>query len=287
MPMSMFKSFFCFHFTVVMVTAALVASAAEPSAEEKAVRQTAKAFTDAFNKGDAKAVAALWASDGDYSIGRVTVKGRDTIQKLYEEFFKAHPGSKMDVEVDSVRVYSPTVAVERGTASVTGSLDNSVYLDGQPIATAADYYQSAADLAETGEEANIPSEQPPANADPQAAPSNTADAQWLPLGVFEALQPDQKSSKMTFQISVNKDGIVRGNYYNTGDNTVKPIEGAVDKKTQRITWVVTDKDKIIFDTGLYNLTKDETAVLVHFSKDKTEQWTLVRLKQPQQASEEQ
>ena len=158
---------------------------------------------------------------------------------------------------------------------------------GQPIATAAEYYQSAADLAETGEQADIPSETPPANADPQTTPSNTADAQWLPLGVFEALQPDQKSSKMTFQIAVNKDGIVRGNYFNTGDKNAKPIAGAVDKKTQRITWVVQDKDKIIFDTGLYNLTKDETTVLVHFSKDKTEQWTLVRLKQPQQTDSQQ
>ena len=97
------------------------ARAAEPSAEEKAVRQTAQAFTDAFNKGDAKAVAALWAPDGDYSIGRDTVKGRDAIQKLYEEFFKAHPGSKMEINVESVRVYAPTVAIEQGTASVTES----------------------------------------------------------------------------------------------------------------------------------------------------------------------
>jgi hypothetical protein len=165
-------------------------------------------------------------------------------------------------------------------------VDNSVYVDNQPIATAAEYYQSAADLAQSGEEADVPSEQPPAN-DEQAAPANGADAQWLPLGVFEALQPDEKTSKMTFQIAVNKDGIVRGNYYNTGDDNVEPIEGAVDKKTQRVTWVVKDKDKIIFDTGLYNLTKDETPVLVHFSRDKTQQWTLVRLKQPQQAGVQQ
>jgi len=92
---------------------------------------------------------------------------------------------------------------------------------------------------------------------------------------------------MTFQIAVNKDGIVRGNYFNTGDSNVQPIEGAVDKKTQRITWIVKDKDKIIFDTGLYNLTKDETTVLVHFSQDKTQQWTLVRLKQPPQSATQQ
>jgi len=164
-------------------------------------------------------------------------------------------------------------------------VDNNVCLYGEPIATAADYYQSAADLAETGEEADIPSQQPPADADSQAVASNPADAQWLPLGVFEALQPDQKTSPMTFQIAVNKDGIVRGNYFNSGDNNVQPIEGAVDKKTQRITWIVKDKDKIIFDTGLYNLTKDESTVLVHFSKDNTQQWTFVRLKQPDQSQQ--
>jgi uncharacterized protein (TIGR02246 family) len=119
--MSTFKNLFCLIFAVVVVTATPVAYAAEPSAEEKAVRQTAQAFTDAFNKGDAKAVAALWAVDGDYSIGRDTVKGRDAIQKLYDVFFKAHPGSKMEVKVESVRVYAPTVAIEQGIASVTDS----------------------------------------------------------------------------------------------------------------------------------------------------------------------
>jgi hypothetical protein len=75
-------------------------------------------------------------------------------------------------------------------------------------------------------------------------------------------------------------GIVRGNYFNSGDNNVQQVQGAVDKQTQRITWVVADRKNIIFDTGLYNLTKDETMLLVHEGADKTEQWTLVRLKQP-------
>lgn len=84
---------------------------------------------------------------------------------------------------------------------------------------------------------------------------------------------------MLLQLAVNKEGIIRGNYYNTGDDNVRPIEGAVDKNTARVAWIVADKKDIIFDCGLYNLTKDETIVLVHFSKVKTEQWTLVRLKQ--------
>ncbi len=33
------------------------------------------------------------------------------------------------------------------------------------------------------------------------------------------------------------------------------------------------------ETGIYNLTQDETPLLVHFGKDRTEQWLLVRLNQ--------
>lgn len=154
--------------------------------------------------------------------------------------------------------------------------DGDVYNDGQPVATSADYYQSASDLAQTGAAANIPDE----NSADAGSDSTTqaADADWLPLGVFEAIEPNQKSSDMTFQLAVNKAGIIRGNYYNTGDNNVQELQGAVDKQTQRVTWFVKNRPQMIFDTGLYNLTKDEATVLVHQSADKTQQWTLVRLK---------
>jgi len=153
----------------------------------------------------------------------------------------------------------PAVAYDYGN-EVTYDGGN-VNLYGVPIATAAEYSQSAAELAEQGEEA------PPAN------------VQWLPLGVFAAVRGEEKNSKMLIQLAVDKAGVIRGNYFNTGDKNLQQIQGAVDKKTQRVSWIVADRDNIVFDTGLYNLTKDESTVLVHFGKDKTEQWTLVRLKQ--------
>jgi hypothetical protein len=160
--------------------------------------------------------------------------------------------------------------------------NNNVYLNDEPIAPAADYYQSAAGLAQAGEQANIPNQTPSANSQP-----DTANANWLPLGVFNALQPNEKTSDMMFQLAVNKDGIIRGNYFNTNDNNDQQVDGSIDKKTQRAAWVVDDKKNIIFDTGLYNLTKDETPVLVHMGKDKTEQWLLVRLKQKPNPSDNQ
>ncbi|MCI0333436.1 MAG: hypothetical protein L0228_09455 [Planctomycetes bacterium] len=137
--------------------------------------------------------------------------------------------------------------------------NGNVNLYGEPIATPAEYFQSAVDLAAKGKK------EPPQN------------VEWLPLGVFAAVRGVEKSSNMMFQLAVDKAGTVRGNYFNTSDKNEQHIEGAVDTKTQRVAWIVEDRANIVFDTGLYNLTKDETPVLVHFGKDKTEQWTLVRL----------
>lgn len=95
--------------------------AAESTAVDDAIRQSAKAFEDAYDRGDAKAVAALWAPDGEYIIGLNRIKGRDDIGRLYAQFFHAHPGSKMKVKIDSIRAIAPTVAIEQGIASVSNS----------------------------------------------------------------------------------------------------------------------------------------------------------------------
>src|SRR5215208_3029141 len=75
--------------------------AAEVPNEEQAIRQSAKEFVAAYDRGDARAVASQWAEDGQYTIGQQTVKGRDKIAKLYGEFLRAHPASKMEVKIES------------------------------------------------------------------------------------------------------------------------------------------------------------------------------------------
>ena len=121
--------------------------------------------------------------------------------------------------------------------------DNDVCLDGRPFATAAKYYQLAANIAQVGAQANIPR-------NPQAANGN-----WLPLGVFKAIPSAAKPSNMIFQLAVNKAGIIRGNYFDTADKNVQLLEGSIDQDTQRTAWVVADKKNIIFDSPLYNLSK--------------------------------
>src|SRR6516225_628635 len=54
-------------------------------------------------------------------------------------------------------------------------------------------------------------------------------------------------------------------------DSTQPVYGSVDKDSQRIAWTIGDKKDPGFETGLPNLTKDDTTMLVHFSKDRTEQ----------------
>lgn len=88
--------------------------------EKSMIEQSAKAFVTAYDAGDAKAVAALWTANGEYSLGSQTLKGRAAIQKLYEEHFSANPGSKMEVKIESVRSLAPNLLLEEGVASVSG-----------------------------------------------------------------------------------------------------------------------------------------------------------------------
>ena len=104
----------------------------------------------------------------------------------------------------------------------------------------------------------------------------------MPLGVFAVTQDASKPSDMVLQLAVNKEGVIQGTYFNSDDNTAKPIKGMVDKESERAVWTFADKNKnaVIMETGIYNLTKDETGVLVHFGKERTQEWLMVRLNEP-------
>jgi hypothetical protein len=143
--------------------------------------------------------------------------------------------------------------------------DNSVYVNGQDAGTSAEYYNQAAALAQSGAEATTP-----------------GDDQWLPLGVFALTEASQTRSAAVVQLAINKQGMLRGNYTNTTDNQTLVIHGSLDKKTQRVAFTAGDYKTAVFETGLYNLTKDEAPLLIHYGQDRTEQWLLVRMASPEQ-----
>lgn len=155
---------------------------------------------------------------------------------------------------------SPPIYYDYGNTIVYQ--DDNVYQDGQQIATADQYAQQATNLADQGQKAAPPPQQ-----------------QWTPLGVFALVSGTEKTSNNLFQLAINSDGIVRGNYYDGLMDTTTPVYGSLDKKTQRLAWTIGKKNDRIFDTGLDNLTKSEAPILVHFGATRTVQMLLVRVEQ--------
>src|SRR5262249_14867780 len=78
-----------------------------------------QAFVAAFNKGDARALAAFWTSEGDYvdQDGR-RLKGRKAIEEAMRGFFAENKGAKLRINIASVRVVTPELAIEDGTTDV-------------------------------------------------------------------------------------------------------------------------------------------------------------------------
>ncbi len=142
---------------------------------------------------------------------------------------------------------------------------STVYVNGDNAGTPEEYTEQASQLAGTGQ-----SVQP------------DDDAQWLPLGVFAIVEGEQTNSNDTFQLAVNAQGILRGNYHNIPSNDVENLSGSVDKTTQRAAWTIGSDKYPIYEAGIANLTKDATPLLIHTAPGQTRQMSLIRLSQPPQ-----
>jgi uncharacterized protein (TIGR02246 family) len=125
------KRFLKFLFLPVALTYLWVSNvrAVEPKAGQAAngdaqqtgaLMKNAQAFVDAFEKGDAKAVAAFWAEDGDWvNLTGRRLQGRPSIENAFKDFFTENKGSKLRIDVNSVRFVTPDTAIEDGVTSVT------------------------------------------------------------------------------------------------------------------------------------------------------------------------
>ena len=103
--------------------AAAAARAANMSPEEKEVRAAVDNYIADFNRGDAKAVASLFADDAEHvdSEGEV-LRGRKGIEERAAKFLAEHKGAKLDLKIHSLDVLHSGLAIERGTAAVVAPM---------------------------------------------------------------------------------------------------------------------------------------------------------------------
>lgn len=92
-------------------------TAEELSPEITGLQKAASDFVIAYNKKDAAAVAQLFAENGETINleGEVTNSGRAEIKAGYEAIFADPDGPEISIEVASVRLITPSLAVEDGT----------------------------------------------------------------------------------------------------------------------------------------------------------------------------
>jgi uncharacterized protein (TIGR02246 family) len=90
------------------------------AADEKAILEMVYEYREAFNRGDADAIAKQFTEHAELvDESGATIDGRENIRKLYEELFKKAPGASLDLYLDHFRWVAPDVVIGQGTAKVT------------------------------------------------------------------------------------------------------------------------------------------------------------------------
>jgi len=83
------------------------------------IRQTVDSYVDAYNRGDAQAVADHWCESGEWvSPSGQRVQGKAAIRAEMETLFRDEPRATIEVVRPAIRFLTPDVAVEEGTVHV-------------------------------------------------------------------------------------------------------------------------------------------------------------------------
>jgi uncharacterized protein (TIGR02246 family) len=93
----------------------------EGSVDEHPIRQSLEDYARAFNNGDMDTVMSFWDGDADYvDADGSTHRGKEAIGELFRNAAQNLQGHKISLKIDTLKLVKPEVAIEDGTASITG-----------------------------------------------------------------------------------------------------------------------------------------------------------------------
>jgi uncharacterized protein (TIGR02246 family) len=102
--------------------AAAEASRETRPADEQAIRAADEAFVREYNKGDAKALAAMFTADAEVvEADGARYQGRELIERSFTDTFAADKGARIKLDIGAIRFLTPDVAKEEGRSVVTPS----------------------------------------------------------------------------------------------------------------------------------------------------------------------
>jgi uncharacterized protein (TIGR02246 family) len=114
-------------FLILMLSAPFV-HADGASSEIAGLQKSASDFVNAYNKKDAAAIARLFTEDGELTdiAGEEMTSGRAAIEAFYSDVFADQNASSIAIEVSSVRLVTPVIAIEDGKAHFTPPGEESI-----------------------------------------------------------------------------------------------------------------------------------------------------------------
>jgi len=105
---------------VDIIEVAVVEAPPAPPELVEAVKKAELATIEAFNKGDADALAKLFAEKGELIDENGNVfSGREQITGLFKAFFERFPKAQLQMEVTGVRTVGDSLAIEEGVRLIT------------------------------------------------------------------------------------------------------------------------------------------------------------------------
>jgi hypothetical protein len=109
------------------------------------------------------------------------------------------------------------------------------------------------------------------------AADGATEEDLMSLGVFSLLPPDASESSTVVQLAISKEGYMAGSYYDALSDTGQPINGSMERESQRVVWSIGNNRDVAFETGLENLTTESTPVSVHMKDGTIQRWSMVRV----------
>jgi uncharacterized protein (TIGR02246 family) len=205
----------------------LAAAEKEPQKDPQAAARAAidavvEAYAAAFNKHDAKALAALWSPSGvhvDRETGRRTT-GRAALEKMFAAQFAEDEGQQIEIAVDTVRLVTPDVAAVEGSASVSMQDEEE---PSESTFSAIFVKQDGKWLLDSANETNLPP--------PPKPYEHLKDLEWL-VGAWQD-ESDEIDVKTVCRWTPNRSFLIR-------TYTVTDGDGATHQGAQIIGW---DPDK--------------------------------------------
>lgn len=200
------------------VIGSAVAWADVPAADpQAAITKQAQAFVEAFQKGDAAAVAEFWTPDGDYvDVSGDAIQGRKAIAQRFTQVFAENKGLKLRIDIQSVRFPTADAAIEDGVTSVMspdGGLPSRTHYTNFLVKKDGQWL-----LASVHESAYVP----PSHYD-QLQP-----LEWL-VGEWVEDTKDSRVGRVTFQWTPDRNFLV-------GTRAVAVGDLLLDNGSERIGW---------------------------------------------------